>query len=101
MRLFRLNPQQLLAGDHCYLDPTDECYFGGPYECCQRPGVRPLILSLKRGRQSAILGVAKQLALALPGDWARTFTFVPMPPSSGTTSAVESVAWRLPVADVR
>lgn len=101
MKLHKLDWKSLLLGDHSYLDMTDECYFTDEYECHHQRGIKPLILSLKRGHQPVIQDLARQLTSALPHEWARAYTFVPMPPSSGLSSPLKSLVWRLPVGDVR
>jgi hypothetical protein len=101
VKLYQLNWRLLLLGEHCYLDTEDECYFTDEYECHHRQGIKPQILSLKRGKMSAILGAAEELASALPPQWASDYTFVPMPPSSGATSSLRSMIMQVPVGDVR
>jgi predicted amidophosphoribosyltransferase len=101
VKLYQLNWRLLLLGEHCYLDTGDECYFTDEYECRHRQGIKPQILSLKRGNMSAIPGMAEELALALPPEWAAGYTFVPMPPSSGAASPLRSLIRRLPVRDIR
>jgi len=101
VKLYQLNWRLLLLGEHCYLDTGDECYFTDEYECRHRQGIKPQILSLKRGNMSAITGMAEELALALPPEWAAGYTFVPMPPSSGAASPLRSLIRRLPVRDIR
>ena len=101
MRLYELNWQFLLLGEHCYLDTTDECYFIGEYERCCRPGMKPQILGLKRGNQRAIVGLARQLATALPRDWTSNYTFVPMPSSSGAANPLRLMTRRLDIRDTR
>src|ERR1700740_3738136 len=66
--LGRLSWQSLLAGDHSYLDTTDECYFTGEYEPCVGPGMKPQILDLKRNQESVIADLALQLMTALPPE---------------------------------
>lgn len=66
LKLCELSWQLLLLGEHCYLDTTDECYFADEYESCNRTGMKPQILSLNRGKESAIIGLAQQLASTLP-----------------------------------
>src|SRR5271166_4315938 len=101
MRLNELSWQLLLLGEHCYLDTTDECYFTDEYDGGNRPGIKPQILSLKRGNESAIGSLAEQLASALPREWASTYTFAPMPPSSGATNPLSLMLRRLHVRDTR
>ena len=101
MKLYQLNWRLLLLGEHCYLDTEDECYYTDEYECRQREGIKPQILSLKRGNTSAILVAAEELASALPPEWASCYTFVPMPPSLCATSPLRSMIKKLPVGDVR
>jgi predicted amidophosphoribosyltransferase len=101
VKLHKLSWQSLLLGEHCYLDTTDECYFIDEYESCTRTGMKPQILSLKRGNESAIGGLAQQLASVLPFEWSTSYTFVPMPPSSGATNPLTLMVGRLQVGDTR
>ena len=101
MKLYKLNWQPLLLGEHCYLDASDECYFADEYECRHRVGIKPLILSLKRAYEPVVRHAAQQVGSALPQQWVRACTFVPMPASSGTMSGVKSFVGRLPVEDIR
>ena len=101
MKLYEISHRLMLTGEHCYLDTTDECYFTDEYESCGRPAMKGQILSLKRGNESAIVGMAQQLASAMPREWIRNYTFVPMPPSSGTTSPARSILRRQHFTDTR
>lgn len=101
LKLYTLSSRLLLLGEHCYLDSTDECYFTGVYTCHRDEGFKPLIISLKRNHKSAIDSVVNQLSSILPTKWAQNCTFVPMPPSSGKTSAIRSIVTQLSVNDVR
>ena len=101
MKLYELSWRFLLMGEHCYLDTTDECYFTDEYESCNRPGTKRQILSLKRGNESAIVGLARQLAAALPREWTSNYTFVPMPQSSAATNPLKLMLGRLDVGDTR
>jgi hypothetical protein len=101
MKLQQLDSRLMLLGEHCYLTCADECYFVDMYECNQRPGIRPLILSLKRLDHSAIQRTAQELALALPSEWAYNHTFIAIPRSSGTGNALRSIFQLLPPNDFR
>ncbi len=101
MKLHELSWQMLLLGQHCYLDTTDECYFIDEYDSFNGTGMKPQILSLKRGNESAIVGLTQQLASALPLEWCTNYTFVPMPASSGATSPLRLLLGRLHVEDTR
>lgn len=101
MKLRRLDPHTLLLGEHSYLDATDECYFMGSYQCRRRTGFKPVILALKRGYGPAVSSLAEHLGRALPSDWALTYTFVPIPSSSGTVGGVKLMVNQLPVCDKR
>ena len=101
MNLHRLNRHTLLLGEHSYLDMSDECYFTDAYECRLREGVRSRILALKRGHEPAIVEMAAELAPLLPSEWTATYTFVPMPSSSGTFGGLVSMIKRTPASDVR
>lgn len=100
MTLKKISWQTLLV-EHCYLDMADECYFAGDYQSCSAPGMRPTILSLKRGDERTIDDVVQQLASAMPLEWINFYTFVPMPSSSGVTSHLQSMVKRLPAQDTR
>jgi predicted amidophosphoribosyltransferase len=100
MKLCKVNWQTLLV-EHCYLDMTDECYFTADYHGCYRDSIKPTILSLKRGHGWAIAQLARQLTLVLPHEWTNAYTFVPMPPSSGSTSPLHSVVRQLRLRDTR
>jgi predicted amidophosphoribosyltransferase len=100
-KLRKLNWRLLLQGEHCYLDPGDECYFADSYECRQRSGIKPLIILLKRRDRATTLRVARQLSVALPLEWKKSYTFVPMPPAAGTSSGLMHMVERLGVKDVR
>ena len=104
MKLHKLNRQLLLLGEHCYLDTSDDCYFTDVYQCRQRRGNKALIMRLKEKDKSTIADVAEQLSGALPPQWRRSATFIPMPPSVGKSSAVSAVidiVSQLRVADTR
>jgi hypothetical protein len=100
-KLHKLNWRLLWLGEHCYLDSSDECYVIERYECRHRRGIKPLIVALKSGDRSAILDASRMLTSILPSDWARSYTFVPMPGSSGNGGAVKEIVGQLPVADAR
>jgi predicted amidophosphoribosyltransferase len=99
--LRRIEPRLFLLGEHLYLDSSDECYFANSYDCPQQGGVKPLVISLKLRDEMAVLKATEQLASLLPGEWARKYTFVPMPPSHGEGDSVKAIVQKLPVADVR
>lgn len=101
MRLCNLSRKLLLLGDQPYLDPTDECYFADHYECSVYTGIKRDIISLKGRDALTIMRGAKGLSLALPTEWTRTYTFVPMPASSGATNPIQSLVSGLQVADWR
>jgi len=101
VKLHQLSWQTLLLGEHCYLDTTDECYFTDEYDSFNGTGMKPKILSLKRGNESAIVALARQLASALPLEWSTNYTFVPMPASSGAANPLRSMLGRLHVEDTR
>jgi predicted amidophosphoribosyltransferase len=101
VKLYELGWQLLLMGEHCYLDSTDECYFTDDYESYNRLGMKAQILSLKRGNESVILDLARQLSLALPREWTSNYTFVPMPPSSAATNPLRRMLKQLDVGDSR
>jgi hypothetical protein len=101
MTLYKLNPSVVLIGEHSYLDTADECYFTGEYYGSEFPGMKPVILSLKRGQKSVILSLARQLAMALPREWVSAYTFVPMPASTKLASPLRSLVARLEVSDTR
>ncbi|MFZ0318352.1 MAG: hypothetical protein WAL56_04425 [Candidatus Sulfotelmatobacter sp.] len=101
MKLRKVEPRLFLLGEHSYLNSSDECYFASLYDSPCQPATKPLIISLKQGNETAILAIAKELALALPHDWIQRFTFVPMPPSRGEKNPVKAIVENLPVADAR
>src|SRR5438874_2682547 len=102
MTLHQLESRLLLQGEHCYLDPSDECYFADEYVSCDRQGLRAQILSLKRGSKPAIRSLAEQLGAVLPDSWTRTCTFVAMPSSAGNANPVRSMLIQLPAGrDIR
>lgn len=100
MTLYKIGWQTLLI-EHCYLDLTDECYFLAEYHRSDRDGIKSRILSLKQGHAWAIGNLAQQMASAVPGEWAASYTFVPMPPSSGSISPLHSMVHELHVRDAR
>jgi hypothetical protein len=101
LKLYKLGWQLLLLGEHCYLDTADECYFTDEYESGNTTGMKPQILSLKRGKESAIAGLAQQLSSTLPPEWRGDYTFAAMPPSSGATNPLRLMVGRLDVRDAR
>ena len=64
--LRRIEPRVFLLGEHLYLDSSDECYFANSYDCPQKGGVKPLVISLKQRDQTAVLKATEQLASLLP-----------------------------------
>jgi predicted amidophosphoribosyltransferase len=101
VRLSKLSWQSLLSGEHCYLDTTDECYFADEYTSPIRSGMKPRILSLKRGNQSTICALAEQLASALPLEWRTNYAFVSMPPSSRASNPLKLLLGRIHIRDTR
>jgi hypothetical protein len=101
MKLHRVSWQSLLIGEHCYLNTADECYFADSYETRFRCGKRNQILSLKRGDDSVIVSIAKELSSALPQEWAGAYTFASMPPSAGVSSSIKLMLKLLSVSDNR
>jgi hypothetical protein len=101
MNLFHLDRRLLLQGEHCYLDTTDVCYFVDEYEGCERPGLKPQILSMKRGNKTVISAMARELDGILPFKWTAKHTFVAMPPSAGNKSHLSLMLRQLNCADHR
>jgi predicted amidophosphoribosyltransferase len=101
LNLQRLDRLDLLLGEHCYLDCSDECYFLCMYDCSHQRSLKSLVISLKQGEKSAIDMAADELLNALPWDWVNRFTFVPMPSSSGTWNPIRLLLSRLPRLDKR
>jgi predicted amidophosphoribosyltransferase len=101
MKLSKVDSRLFLLGEHCFLDSSDECYFANLYDSPCQPAIKPFIILLKQGNETAILAAVKELALALPHDWIQQYTFVPMPPSRGDKDSVRAIVQKLPVADAR
>lgn len=101
MKLYKLNQRALMLGEHSYLDTSDECYFMNQYECRQRNGIKSLILELKHGNQSVARSMAEQIVAVLPAKWRLTFTFVPMPSSSGVANGLTAMVKQMQVRDKR
>ncbi len=101
MRLNKVKPQQLLLGEHSYLDATDECYYIDAYEYANNNGLKPLIFVLKQGGEKTVAATAMRVAPLLPSQWLLRYTFVPMPASSGAANGLTAMVNRLPAEDIR
>ena len=101
MRLRRVSSEILLAGEHCYLNCADECYFATPYECNWEPGLKQLVIALKRCQPRAIEYVSEQLKIAIRDEWAENYTFVPMPRSSCADNAIKAILRKTRIKDSR
>ena len=101
MRLNKVKPQQLLLGEHSYLDATDECYYIDAYEYAEQQWTKPLIFVLKQGGEKTVAATAMRVAPLLPSQWLLRYTFVPMPASSGAANGLTAMVNRLPAEDIR
>ena len=98
----RLLPQHfLLSQEHCYLNPSHECYFLGAYECAHDIGLRNRVLAFKGNHAEAIDEFAQMLRSTLLDVVEPDATFIPMPSSPSTHRALQTLLKKLGVADCR
>jgi hypothetical protein len=101
-RLERVASSAILAGDHAYLTPADECYFMGTYRCRAGEDLWKVVLAFKNSEINAIDSVAAQLGRLVPREWLSDNAFVPIPSSSGFVSDATRLALqRAGVVDLR
>jgi len=84
----------LLAGDHTYLTPSDECYSILTYDCACNDH-RPLIFAFKDSNADAIARVGSELQDAVPDHWCTELTAVPIPRATGAINHPVTEALRV------